>query len=206
MLGISDGFGYPKLGVLILENEWSNELKASWTRNFFIFFAIFDDFFKVERTMELWKIIKFGKKWSKSLNQLAFKQRPISLIDFGYPRIYHYLELGNDFLARLKKHRINRIQMNKIVPLFLQSHPKARAWNNSCKNVASNVECECELILQQKKLAVKFFIQISDTIFCILLDFCLIRLKLIIVFVCFLHQQVSFTTTFYYYTVKLKYL
>ena len=89
--------------------------------------------------------------------------------------------------------------MNKIVPLFLQSHPKARAWNNSCKNVASNVECECELILQQKKLAVKFFIQISDTIFCILLDFCLIRLKLIIVFVCFLHQQVSFTTTFYYY-------
>ena len=33
----SDGFGYPKFGVLILENEWSNELKASWTRNFFIF-------------------------------------------------------------------------------------------------------------------------------------------------------------------------
>ena len=22
-------------------------------------------------------------------------------------------------------------------PLFLQSYPKARAWNNSCKNVAS---------------------------------------------------------------------
>ena len=59
------GFGY-----------MANGLKASWKRIFLIFyqiFVIFEVFWKVERVKnaeKLWKIIKFGKNWRKSLFNL----------------------------------------------------------------------------------------------------------------------------------------
>ena len=77
LLCTSDEFRYPKIGFQVLKVPWSNALKASWRRIFFIFwqiFTIFDDLSKWSTPNALQGTFEKSSKMEKMLVQLAFNQ------------------------------------------------------------------------------------------------------------------------------------